>query len=208
MASSTDEDEGGSVLKIIWSIRELSELSFYVDYVHHLVKAQEQLLKDEEQGDFEFDLGESKDSPAHVRRKRKQRAVVEVEVFLTGLGSRSDPVYMLSQTLFLLSIAHTSSTYMKIHFGRPDIDKLVREFNPEEVYYCGGSALKTKLSDVCRDARITFHPEDFDAGGGDFVRAIYKGGVAVKKQWYKWFPGCKPAKPSERSASSKKENNK
>ncbi len=101
---------------------------------------------------------------------------MEVEVYLTGLGNKSDPVYMLSQTLFLLSIANQSSSYMKIHFGRPDLEKIVKTFSPEEVYYCGGSALKDKLHDVCCQERIPFHPEDFDAGGGAAIKA-YKSAV-------------------------------
>jgi hypothetical protein len=199
-------EEGESVLKVIWSIRELSELSFYVDYVHHIVKAQEQLMiRDEAEegaelntsqiemkGDEDDATRNSLSSPPKQAKKKRFRVVVEVEVFLTGLGSKSDPVYMLSQTLFLLSIAHTSNTYFKIHFGRPDLEKLVKEFKPEEVYYCGGSALKSKLSDVCHDAKIAFHPEDFDAGGGDVVRGIYKVGETIQKTWYELFPMCKP----------------
>lgn len=195
--SATDK----SILKVVWSIRELSELSFYVDYVHHLVKAQEQLLpEDDTENEIERidshdlpppDTGdESKDQVGAVsqeKKKGKPRVVVEVDVYLTGLGNKSDPVYMLSQTLFLLSIAHTSSTYMKIHFGRPDLDKIVRDFFPKEVYYCGGNALKSKLSDVCRDRHIDFHPEDFDAGGGDFVRGIQALGGSIQKYWHNLF---------------------
>lgn len=204
-------DEGQSVLKVIWSIRELSELSFYVDYVHHIVKAQEQLMinEDVEEGsssshsqaemkgeeDTATTNRNSQSSPKPSKKKRF-RVVVEVEVFLTGLGSKSDPVYMLSQTLFLLSIAHTSNTYFKIHFGRPDLEKLVKEFQPEEVYYCGGNALKSKLSDVCHDAKIAFHPEDFDAGGGDVVRSVYAVGSTIQKTWYDFFPMCKPTLPT------------
>jgi hypothetical protein len=196
-----DDSEEESILKVVWSIRELSELSFYVDYVHHLVKAQEQLLNSRRKSRDGNDSYGGKDD--------KPRVVVEVEVFLTGLGSKSDPVYMLSQTLFLLSIAHTSSTYMKIHFGRPDLEKLVHEFRPEEVYYCGGNALKAKLSDVCRDSHIEFHPEDFDAGGGDTVQAIGNGLEYVRKQWFRLFPSCKPAANTDNSKNkNKKESQK
>jgi hypothetical protein len=214
LSQESENEEDESLLKVVWSIRELSELSFYVDYVHHLVKAQEQLMHDDDEemgggGGEQQVLGEAKDqSMYHQRRKRKPRVVVEVEVFLTGLGSKSDPVYMLSQTLFLLSIAHTSSSHMKIHFGRPDLEKLVRDFRPEEVYYCGGNALKSKLSDVCRDSHIEFHPEDFDAGGGDFVRSVYKAGATVQNQWWKLFPGCKPAPApaTDKSGSSRRKS--
>lgn len=164
-----DDDEDDSLLKVVWSIRELSELSFYVDYVQHLVGHQDQLLHhDEESG-----LGAGKG------KHGKKRVVVEVEVYLTGLGSKTDPVYMLSQTLFLLSIAHMSSAYMKVHFGRPDLHKIVEGFRPDEVYYCGGNALKSKLNEVCHDLHVPFHPEDFDAGGGDFVRGVYAFGKSV-----------------------------
>jgi hypothetical protein len=105
------------------------------------------------------------------RSNRRKRVVEEVEVYLTGLGNKSDPVYMLSQTLFLLSIANQSSSYMKINFGRPDLEKIVKTFSPEEVYYCGGQALKDKLHEVCCKEKIPFHPEDFDSGGGAVVLA-------------------------------------
>jgi hypothetical protein len=78
---------------------------------------------------------------------------------------------MLSQTLFLLSIANQSSSYMKINFGRPDLEKIVKTFAPEEVYYCGGQALKDKLHEVCCKEKIPFYPEDFDSGGGAVVQA-------------------------------------
>eukprot|EP01040_Poterioochromonas_malhamensis_P008238 gene8238-8908_t len=127
---------------------------------------------------------------------QKQRNAVEVEVYLTGLGNRSDPVYMLSQALFLLSIANKSSSYMKIHFGRPDLKKIVSDFKPEEVYYCGGSALKDNLQKVCNDSHIPFHPEDFDAGGGGVVKAIYK--IATKLLPSFLFPAeSRPRKNSQ-----------
>ena len=70
---------------------------------------------------------------------------------------------------------------MKITFGRPDLKKLVETFNPEEVYYCGGSALKDNLQKICHDSHIRFHPEDFDSGGGEVAKAIQKYVSAVTK---------------------------
>jgi hypothetical protein len=104
--------------------------------------------------------------------KKKIRNAVEVEVYLTGLGNKTDPIYMLSQTFFLLSIATKTSSYMKIHFGRPDLKKIVEDFRPEEVYFCGGNILKEGLEVVCFENNIPFHPEDFDSGGGHVVKTI------------------------------------
>lgn len=169
-----DEDEG-SLLKVVWTIRDMSELRFYLDYVHHLVKSQNQLIHP--QHDVEANTGTRKGPP--------KRAVVEVEVYLTGLGSSTDPVYMLSQTLFLLSVANQSSSYMKIHFGRPDLKKIVSASKPDEVYYCGGNILKETLREVCLEKSIPFHPEDFDSGGGATLNSLQKAAERVAK-----FLGC------------------
>lgn len=199
-----DDDDDDSVLKVVWSIRELTELSFYLDYVHHIVKSQEVLAhhgssEDDERKDTDVESGDTK------KRRAKHRVVVEVEVYLTGLGSKTDPVYMLSQTMFLLSIAHKSTAYMKIHFGRPDLSKIVQDFRPEEVYYCGGNALKTKLNEVCHTERVPFHPEDFDAGGGDFVRGVSKYGTWILESVGIWKKPV-PVKRRERRPSLQTSN--
>lgn len=134
------------ILRVVWSIREVSELMFYVDYVCQLVKHQQQLKK-----------------PA-----------VHVDIYLTGLGKSSDLKYMMSQTLFLLTLANRTSNYMKIHFGRPDMDRIVRTIRPDEVYYCGGKFLKDVLADLCTKYNTHFHPEDFDSGAHLLPRAIKK----------------------------------
>ncbi len=205
-----ESDEQDSMVKVVWSIRDSKELSFYLDYVHHLVKSQEQLNQHFYQRGVPKRILLSEEvvrSRRHLHNHeggkesdqtapQKQRNAVEVEVYLTGLGNRSDPVYMLSQALFLLSIANKSSSYMKIHFGRPDLKKIVSDFKPEEVYYCGGSALKDNLQKVCNDSHIPFHPEDFDAGGGGVVKAIYK--IATKLLPSFLFPAeSRPRKNSQ-----------
>lgn len=123
-------------MRVIWSIREVSELMFYFDYVYELVKHQNALRK----------------------------PVVFVDIYLTGLGKGTDPSYLLSQSLFLLSLTSKTSDYMKIHFGRPDLDGVVSQHEPDEIYYCGGSVLKNALTEICIKNKIHFHPEDFDAG--------------------------------------------
>jgi hypothetical protein len=123
-------------LHAVWSIREATELMFYIDYVYHLVKYQSHLKK----------------------------PVVLVDVYLTGLGQKTDPKYMVSQTLFLLSLSSKTSEFMKIHFGRPNLKKIVTDVKPDAVYYCGGKVLKDALGEICVEKNIVFHPEDFDSG--------------------------------------------
>ncbi|CAE7674620.1 RBOHE, partial [Symbiodinium microadriaticum] len=124
------------VMRVVWSIRDVTELMFYLDYVYELVKHQSGL----------------------------QRPVIEVDVYLTGIGNQTDITYMISQTLFLLSLASKTSEYMRIHFGRPNLESTVDSIGPDKVYYCGGKALKETLNDLCAEKKIPFHPEDFDSG--------------------------------------------
>ena len=123
-------------LRVVWMIRDCGELLFYLDYVHQLVKTQNSL----------------------------NRHVVYVDVYLTGLGRTSDPVYMISQTLFMLTVSDMTSKYMNIHFGRPDMPRIFKGVKPNEVYYCGGTLMQNILTKLCRDVGAHFHPEDFDAG--------------------------------------------
>lgn len=128
----------------VWSIRDAVELMFYIDYVSHLVQNQRLL----------------------------QSHVVQVDVYLTGLGKSADPAYMISQTLFLLSISTETSEYMKLHFGRLNVKKVIDNISPKEVYFCGGNALRDSLSRICYDSNITFHYENFD--------------TATKYQFFTW----------------------
>lgn len=92
-------------LRVVWMIRDCGELLFYLDYVHQLVKSQNSL----------------------------SRHVVYVDVYLTGLGKSSDPVYMISQTLFMLTVSDLTSKYMNIHFGRPDMARIFKGTKPDQV---------------------------------------------------------------------------
>jgi hypothetical protein len=126
-------------------IRDCGELLFYLDYVHQLVKQQNSL----------------------------SRHVVYVDVYLTGLGKTADPVYMVAQTLFMLTVSDLTSKYMNIHFGRPDMARIFKGVTPNQVYYCGGSIMQNVLTKLCREVGAKFHPEDFDAGT-TFVQNIEK----------------------------------
>lgn len=130
-------------LRVVWMIRDCRELLFYLDYVHQLVKSQSSL----------------------------SRHVVYVDVYLTSLGKTSDPVYMISQTLFMLTVSNLARKYMNIHFGRPDMARIFRGVVPEQVYYCGGVLVQNILTKLCRDVGAKFYPEDFDAGT-TFVRNV------------------------------------
>lgn len=132
-------------LRVVWMIRDCGELLFYLDYVHQLVKTQSSL----------------------------SRHVVYVDVYLTGLGKTSDPVYMVAQTLFMLTVSDLTSKYMNIHFGRPDMPRIFKGITPSQVYYCGGPVMQNVLTKLCRSSGAHFHPEDFDAGT-TFVQNIEK----------------------------------
>jgi hypothetical protein len=160
-------------LKVIWSIRDVTELMFYLDYVHQLIKYQ--TLMD--------------------------RRAITVDVYLTGLGDAKDPAFMVCQTLFLLSLASESSQYLQIYFGRPDFDAILTNISPDQVFYCGGSVLKQTLSDLCIAKKIRFHPEDFDSGAkimnsavnlvDSFTRKVY----AFCSSFYVAYIRPKPAEP-------------
>jgi predicted ferric reductase/Ca2+-binding EF-hand superfamily protein len=171
-------------LRVVWMIRDCGELLFYLDYVHQLVKTQSSL----------------------------SRHVVYVDVYLTGLGKTSDPVYMVAQTLFMLTVSDLTSKYMNIHFGRPEMARIFKGITPNQVYYCGGTLMQNVLTKLCREVGAKFHPEDFDAGT-TFVQSIEKfftvrqkeaARVAVKREVLKRrlsmsdlnaAPGLSPARP-------------
>lgn len=123
-------------LHVVWSIRDVSELTFYMEYIESVVKSQKHLKKQ----------------------------VVHVHVYLTGLGNVKDPKFMMSQCLFLLALAENSDKYLSMYFGRPNLDKIITGIRPDHVYYCGGKMLKETLHEICAEEHIPFHPEDFDSG--------------------------------------------
>lgn len=131
-------------MRVIWSIRDPSELLFYLDYVHELMKKQSNL----------------------------KEPVVFVDIYLTGLGKRADWKFTVTQTLFLLAVSHKTGDFMKIHFGRPNMERIVQESKPDAVYYCGGKVLADVLSETCMQHDIPFHPEDFDSGASLLPNAL------------------------------------
>jgi len=138
MKISTDEEvEETENLKIIWSIREVSELMFFIDYLHPLIKLQDQL----------------------------RDKVVSIDIYLTGLGSNKDPSKLISQTFFLLIAGERETESMNIIYSRPDYDDIIKTVNPSSIYYCGGKAIKEMLYPICQKYKIKFRPESFDAGG-------------------------------------------
>ena len=123
-------------LHLVWSIRDVNELLFYIEYITQVVQSQTTL----------------------------NRAVVYVHVYLTGLGKNANPKFLLSQTLFLLALSGNSNKYLEIYFGRPNMEHIVEYLGPSSIYYCGGAALKHSLNEICQKNTIHFHPEDFDSG--------------------------------------------
>ena len=92
-------------LRVVWMIRDCGELLFYLDYVHQLVKSQNAL----------------------------NRHVVYVDVYVTGFNQSNDPVKIIAQTLFLLTVSNLTSQYMNIHFGRPNLAQIIEESRAKEV---------------------------------------------------------------------------
>jgi hypothetical protein len=136
---------------VVWTIRDVSELLFYLNYVYELVKHQQTF----------------------------KHPLVFVEVYLTGLGHSTDLRYMMAQTLLILSLSSRTSQYMKIHFGRPDMKEITSRLSPQNLYYCGGQALKNSLKEICLERNIKFHPEDFDSGGSMVSQMVER----VKRCW-------------------------
>jgi hypothetical protein len=136
------------------------ELMFYLDYVYHLVKNQKHLRK----------------------------PVVKVDVYLTGLGTRSgepfsrdlprlndcdsDPEYMIAQTFFLLSVSSKLNDHLSIHFGRPNMKRCLEAVSPGEVYYCGGVVFKESVRALCSERRIPFHSESFDTADSNLLSRL------------------------------------
>mmetsp|Transcript_1774 Transcript_1774/g.2784 ORF Transcript_1774/g.2784 Transcript_1774/m.2784 type:complete len:773 (+) Transcript_1774:196-2514(+) len=144
--AATNSADDVKTLRLVWTIRDALQLMFYLDYVYHLVKHQ-----------------------SHLRTP-----VVHVDVYLTGLGSRTDPEHMVAQTLFLLCVSGQLSDNMTIHFGRPNIKKIVRDIDPDEVYYCGGNVLGETVNEVCNDANVTFKAESFDTSDNSIAKSLSK----------------------------------
>lgn len=62
---------------------------------------------------------------------------------------------------------------MTVNFGRPDINKIVSLFKPDEAYYCGGSILKHQLRETCAQYNVPLFAEDFDEAPKT-LNAIYQ----------------------------------
>lgn len=126
-----------SILHLIWAIRDCSDLLFYVEFLHHLVQSQSHLPKN----------------------------VVFIDVYLTGLGTSSDPSFLVSRTLFYLLVAQKAGEYLRIHFGRPDIDQCLNDLAPGAVYYCGGEGLMKSTVKACKSRGIKIFAEGIDSDG-------------------------------------------
>jgi len=125
------------IFRVLWIIRDVGEMLFYFDYLRNLLMGQDCL-------------------PFHQ---------VEVDVYMTGLGTTNDPAQMLSQTLLLLALSNRNEKYFRIHFGRPDMEHILKSFKPKECYYCGGMTLRGSINTLCLDYGIRFFSEVFDDGG-------------------------------------------
>jgi len=124
---------------IIWSIREISELLFFLDFISQLTKLQTQVLR--------------------------RSDCVKVDVYMTGLGGSADPSYLVAQTIFLLIAGEKSSSFLRIFYQRPDLDAEIKRIAPSGCYYCGGVAMRDMINVTCSKLKVPFSPESFDSGG-------------------------------------------
>ena len=125
------------IFRVLWIIRDVEELLFYFDYLRNLLLGQDRLPFPQ----------------------------VEMDIYMTGLGTTKDPALMLSQTFFLLALSNRNEKYFRIHFGRPDMERILKSFQPQECYYCGGGALRDSVNKLCNDNKVRFFSEVFDDGG-------------------------------------------
>ena len=148
--------DGRTPLHLIWSIRDCADLLFYIEYLHHLVESQSRL----------------------------SRMVIFIDVYLTGLGSTSDPAFLLSQTLFYLLVGRKAGRYLRVHYGRPDLTNCLERVVPGAVYYCGGGGLKDTTASACRAANVPFFSETFDYSGrvGQWFKLQWQKHLAAKEK--------------------------
>jgi predicted ferric reductase/Ca2+-binding EF-hand superfamily protein len=133
-------------LHVIWSVRDAAGLIFFMEYRSVLTRMQETL--------------QHKDD-------------VHVDVHFTGVGSSSDPAFMVTQTLFLL-VQPTTNAHISILYARPDIATALAVFRPDAVYYCGGEVLRDVVAKQCEKRKIVFRPESFDGGTNRIVALLGK----------------------------------
>lgn len=133
-------------LTVLWSVRDPGELRFYLDYVYELVH----------------------------RYKSNSNRLVNVFVHMTGLGSSDDPIALVNQVFYLLTLAEKTDGYIKISFGRPLMEKFIPSIQPNQVFFCGGGPLQTITHDVCKKLKVPLHCEEFDSGKGLLPTAFAK----------------------------------
>ena len=136
-----DDGNGNGKLHLVWSIREIGELIFFIEYIYQLIKLQDNL----------------------------REKVVTIDVYLTGLGMIHDPKYLIAQTFFSLIIGEKTTSNMNIIYSRPNFDDIIQKLKPKSMYYCGGPIVRELLDPLCTKYKIKFRPESFD-DGGSFVR--------------------------------------
>ena len=120
------EDDESRILHVIWSIREIGELMFFIEYIYQLVKLQD-----------------------HLTEK-----IVTIDIYLTGLGSIHDPKYLIAQTFFSLIVREKTTSNMNIFYSRPNFDSIVQTIKPKSMYYCGGAIIREMLDPICAKYNI------------------------------------------------------
>lgn len=140
---TTEKDDETRNLHVVWGIREIGELMFFVEYISCMTKLQSQLRQN----------------------------VVTIDIYLTGIGALHDPAFLIAQTFFSLIVSDKTTSTMNIIYSRPNFDEIIQQHKPSSVYYCGGPAVRDLLDPICSKYKIKFRPEAFD-DGGTFVRSV------------------------------------
>jgi predicted ferric reductase len=120
------EDDETRILHVVWSIREIGELMFFIEYIYQLIKLQDNL----------------------------REKIVTIDIYLTGLGSIHDPKYLIAQTFFSLIVGEKTTSNMNIFYSRPNFDNIVQKIKPRSMYYCGGALIREMLDPICAKYNI------------------------------------------------------
>lgn len=87
-----------------------------------------------------------------------------LDIYITGLGGVEDCTKLHRQALLVLYLISKSNNFITIRFGRPNISKIIDDFDPDRVYYCGSPGWRPTVHRTClrQKTKILFDYEEFD----------------------------------------------
>jgi len=131
-------------LHVIWTLQEIQELAFFIEYIFQLIKLQDQ-----------------------IRHK-----VVTVDIYLTGLGQLDDPSFLIAHTFLSLLVGERETENMNIIYSSPNFEEIIVDQQPSAMYFCGSQDLSQKLESLCTTYNVNYIPESFDSDGGILYNEI------------------------------------